>query len=93
MTLQDPRASFATDSITPQPVRSGVAATQRVFATLLQRILTFDLKPFDGISEGVLADIRIWENKIYRPNPVLCDGDKLIGKFRQWTKQFYSEAV
>ena len=56
MTPQDPRASFATDSITSQPVRSGVAASLRVFATLLQRILTFDLKPFDGISEGVLAE-------------------------------------
>src|SRR6185312_11884939 len=56
MTLSDPRASFATDSLTSPPVRSGVAATQRVFATLLQRILTFDLKPFDGISEGALAE-------------------------------------
>jgi hypothetical protein len=47
----------------------------------------------DGLSEGVLADVRIWENKIYRPNPVLCDGDLFLGKFRQWTKQFYSEPV
>jgi hypothetical protein len=39
------------------PSRSGVATTQRVFATLLQRILTFDLKPFDEISEGGLAEL------------------------------------
>ena len=47
----------------------------------------------DGLSEGVRADGRIWENKSYRPNPVLCDGDLFLGKFRQWTKQFYSEPV
>jgi DNA-binding GntR family transcriptional regulator len=56
MSLQDARASLATDALAPEPVRSGVAATQRVFATLLQRILTFDLKPFDEISEGGLAE-------------------------------------
>jgi phenylpropionate dioxygenase-like ring-hydroxylating dioxygenase large terminal subunit len=46
-----------------------------------------------GLSTGVMADMRIWENKIYRPNPVLCDGDAFLGKFRQWTKQFYSPPV
>jgi DNA-binding GntR family transcriptional regulator len=56
MSLQDTRASLATDALATEPVRSGVAATQRVFATLLQRILTFDLKPFDEISEGGLAE-------------------------------------
>lgn len=45
----------------------------------------------EGMSTGVLSDIRIWENKIYRPNPVLCDGDTFLGHFRRWTKQFYSE--
>jgi nitrite reductase/ring-hydroxylating ferredoxin subunit len=47
----------------------------------------------DGLSKGVLADMRIWENKIYRPNPVLCDGDLFLGKFRQWAKQFYSDVL
>ena len=36
--------------------RPGAATAQRVFATLLERILTFDLKPFDEISEGGLAE-------------------------------------
>jgi len=56
MSLHDIRASLATDGLAAEPSRSGVAATQRVFAALLQRILTFDLKPFDEISEGGLAD-------------------------------------
>ncbi len=36
-------------------------------------------------------DFRIWENKRYRPNPVLCDGDGPIPEFRRWARQFYSE--
>ena len=35
--------------------RAGSATTQRVFALLLERILTFELKPFVEISEGGLA--------------------------------------
>jgi nitrite reductase/ring-hydroxylating ferredoxin subunit len=46
-----------------------------------------------GLSTGVLADMRIWENKIYRPTPVLCDGDQFLGHFRQWAKQFYSNGA
>ena len=38
------------------PKRSGVAATQQVYATLLDRILNFDLKPYDELSEGRLAE-------------------------------------
>ncbi len=39
---------------------------------------------------GQLAEDRpIWENKIYRPLPILCDGDGPIAKFRKWYSQFY----
>jgi nitrite reductase/ring-hydroxylating ferredoxin subunit len=34
-------------------------------------------------------DIPIWENKIMKQPPVLCDGDGPIGLFRRWAKQFY----
>jgi len=33
-------------------------------------------------------DVPIWENKIYKPRPVLCDADGPIGRFRSWSKQF-----
>ena len=33
-------------------------------------------------------DIPIWENKRYRANPPLCDGDGPIGAFRRWCRQF-----
>ena len=45
----------------------------------------------EGMSSGVLQDVRIWENKIYRSDPVLCEADNHLAEFRRWTKQFYSE--
>ena len=41
-----------------------------------------------AMSEGVLDDIPIWEEKAYQPNPVLCDGDGPIAKNRKWFEQF-----
>jgi len=35
------------------------------------------------------ADIPIWENKIFREKPLLCDGDNQIMMFRKYVKQFY----
>ncbi len=35
------------------------------------------------------VDFIVWNNKKYRPNPLLCDGDGPIVKFREWFKQFY----
>ena len=34
-------------------------------------------------------DITIWEHKVYRPNPILCDGDGPIALYRKWAEQFY----
>ena len=30
----------------------------------------------------------IWENKIYIPDPVVCDGDGPLHKLRKWYGQF-----
>jgi nitrite reductase/ring-hydroxylating ferredoxin subunit len=53
--------------------------------------------PVGGVNAAIIADIckqleedkPIWENKIYRPLPILCDGDGPIYKFRKWMQQFY----
>lgn len=53
--------------------------------------------PVGGVNAAIMADIKqqleedspIWENKIYRPLPILCDGDGPIAKFRKWYAQFY----
>jgi phenylpropionate dioxygenase-like ring-hydroxylating dioxygenase large terminal subunit len=39
--------------------------------------------------EQVEQDIPIWENKVYHEDPILCDGDGPIHKYRRWFSQFY----
>ena len=55
--------------------------------------------PQGGVHAAIIKDIckqleedkPIWENKIYRPLPILCDGDGPIFKFRKWMNQFYAD--
>jgi 3-ketosteroid 9alpha-monooxygenase subunit A len=42
-----------------------------------------------NLKSGFEDDIRIWENKLYREVPVLCDGDGPIAQLRRWYRQFY----
>jgi phenylpropionate dioxygenase-like ring-hydroxylating dioxygenase large terminal subunit len=44
-----------------------------------------------GLSAGVLQDMRIWKNKVHRARPVLCEADAALAQFRQWARRFYSE--
>ena len=54
---------------------------------------------FNVFTDGLIAeivrqveyDIPIWENKIYREDPILCDGDGPISKYRRWFEQFYDD--
>ncbi len=41
------------------------------------------------VSRQLEQDIPIWENKVFLPRPVICDGDGPIGLFRTWARQFY----
>jgi phenylpropionate dioxygenase-like ring-hydroxylating dioxygenase large terminal subunit len=38
---------------------------------------------------GVIADLPIWQHKIHKARPILCDGDGPILRYRQWFEQFY----
>jgi 3-ketosteroid 9alpha-monooxygenase subunit A len=38
---------------------------------------------------GVIADLPIWDHKIHRKRPILCDGDGPILQYRKWFEQFY----
>lgn len=38
---------------------------------------------------GVAGDIPIWNYKIHRANPILCDGDGPIMRYREYFEQFY----
>ncbi len=52
-----------------------------------------------GVNAAIIADIckqlnedkPIWEHKVYRELPILCDGDGPIAKFRKWYSQFYAQ--
>ena len=46
-----------------------------------------------GLRKGVLDDMPIWTNKIFRGRPVLCEADTYLAQFRQWTRQFYTEPI
>ena len=54
--------------------------------------------PRSGVTAAIIADlikqvnedVPIWENKVYRGQPVLCDGDGPIAEFRRWCQQFYA---
>lgn len=34
-------------------------------------------------------DVEIWQDKIYQPEPILCDGDGPVNKLRRWYETFY----
>lgn len=54
--------------------------------------------PVGGVHDAIIADICkqldedfiIWENKKYREDPILCDGDGPIAKYRRYFSQFYA---
>jgi 3-ketosteroid 9alpha-monooxygenase subunit A len=44
----------------------------------------------DEQAKVVEQDFAIWENKRYRAQPALCEGDGPIPAFRRWAQQFYA---
>jgi hypothetical protein len=64
------------------------AFTQRRGLNKIQQVMANGL--VDEIVRQVEQDIPIWNNKIYRPEPNLCDGDGPIAQFRKWFSQFYA---
>jgi|TARA_B110000977_G_C10768122_1_gene373518 hypothetical protein len=65
------------------------------FSFVQEKVLNDIEKLFiDGLTQvlsgQVEQDIPIWENKIYLENPLLCDGDGPIAKYRKWFTQFYA---
>jgi hypothetical protein len=45
----------------------------------------------EQFAAGVSQDLPIWENKIYRTQPVLTRGERPILDQRRWARQFYSD--
>ena len=42
-----------------------------------------------GAHAAFAQDVEIWKDKVYRSDPILCDGDGPINKLRKWYEQFY----
>ncbi len=51
----------------------------------------FAARYVENLRSGFAEDIAIWENKLYRDVPVLCDGDGPVGRLRKWYQQFYTD--
>ena len=47
---------------------------------------------FASMVEQYERDVSIFHNKIFTPKPLLIKEDALIGKYRKWFAQFYSES-
>ena len=82
--------SHAPTASTASPVRS----TGAVAASLTCTRNWVDLAGEEfmaNITQGVFQDFPIWQNKVYRANPVLCEGDEFLSMFRKWVRQFYTD--
>ncbi len=42
-----------------------------------------------NLRAGFEDDIRIWEHKVWKHPPLLCEGDGPVGALRKWYRQFY----
>lgn len=62
---------------------------KKVFGKLIASFLHHRL--FQDAIANINHDIPIWENKVYRTIPLLCDIDGPIMQVRGWTKQFYDQ--
>jgi phenylpropionate dioxygenase-like ring-hydroxylating dioxygenase large terminal subunit len=94
-TIQHYNAFFKTTmmgTVTPvdrEHIHLRFCFTQPRAATPDQQAIAEGVKQM--MCDQVEQDIPIWENKRYEPNPILCDGDGPISKYRKWFSQFYVE--
>jgi len=57
----------------------------------VEKTSAFVARYIDNLRRGYLQDVAIWENKVFREKPILCDGDGDLGGLRRWYRQFYAE--
>ena len=51
------------------------------------------VRSIENTAAGVEDDIRIWQHKLHRVHPLLCDGDGPIPEFRRYFSNFYVETA
>ena len=74
------------------PIDSGNALSRWLFTATNNMVDLAGEEFIEGMSSGVMQDMRIWKNKIHRSSPVLCESDKYLAEFRRWARQFYSDS-
>ncbi len=48
---------------------------------------------YDFYAKDWELDFNLWNHKVFRPRPLLAEGDGDISRYRRWYRQFYSEDV
>lgn len=71
-------------------LRFGVIVKAGEGATLPPEVLEAHVA---AARDGYFEDVAIWENKCWRDQPVLADGDGPIGEVRKWYDSFFTEAT
>jgi len=56
-----------------------------------QMTQTVDMMFRQAFETDFVKDFPIWENKIYRAQPMLSEADGPIAMYRRWARQFYSD--
>jgi phenylpropionate dioxygenase-like ring-hydroxylating dioxygenase large terminal subunit len=73
------------------PIDAGHAHSRWLFTVTRNMADVAGEEFIQGLSTGVMQDMRIWSNKVHRARPVLCEADTYLAEFRKWARQFYSE--
>ena len=55
--------------------------------------------PMAGLARAIIKDVNkqldqdkvVWDRQQYRPQPIICQGDGPIAKFRQYYSRFYAD--
>ncbi len=82
------RDTVACVSITP--VRDGCTEVQIAAIAEGDGDMTEELAELDDF---LSPDVPIFQRKIYRADPILCEKDGHVAEFRRWARQFYPPAA
>ena len=77
----------------PSPIDAENTISRWLFCVTSNMVDIAGEEWIQSMQTGVLQDMRIWKNKIYRGEPVLCEADTYLAEYRKWVKQFYTDPL
>jgi phenylpropionate dioxygenase-like ring-hydroxylating dioxygenase large terminal subunit len=75
------------------PVEEGRTLSRWLLTATSEMIDSAGEEFITSITRGVMQDLPIWNHKVHRAKPVLCEADKHLAEFRKWARQFYSSSA